>query len=1003
MTEYGVEDAPLGAGLPPDDIHAVSVSLPRWEDAEGWARKDDKTLKAMKTGYPRFFIQPLVQRLAEELNTHTKPEDAACQVGKYSLCLDGTQGPTAQTPWTNIHIVWFGKEKLSLAKAFWQHTGEGISSSGRTAHAVIRNGPAFEDKRSIRDRIARFISDVPEELLIEHSFLYVDTIKILSKFGMNDVIVYGFGSASELDELEERLRSGTRIGALFTEFPTNPLLTCIDLHRVRRLADSYDFVVVCDDTVGTSINVDILQLVDVVVTSLTKLFSGACNVMGGSAILNPRSRHYGKLQEILSDIFEDTYFPEDAKIMARNCADFPQRVERINGNAQDVATFLQSRTDLVKHVYYPSIGPSKRFYDLVRRPDRGYGYLLSIEFVKPAVAVAFFDALRVAKGPSLGTNFTLACPYTLFAHYGEMNTVAAYGVVEHLDRTDQEKDVEVLGLLCVEDRAADVLNYVNVDALDYPELGLLRTVPAIQQSSDTSHHQPTATQQTVVVAVMAGPTLVQTSQKVLKGKANPLDESFEKIVGKALEEWHVPGLSIAVIDGDDTWAEGYGSATPNSTPVTPSTLFYTGSTTKAFTCAILAMMMESGDEGKKSPSLSALGWQTPISSLVRDDFVLQDEWATAHLTLEDALSHRTGFPRHDKALALRYGDDDHPVTMRDVARSLRHLPAVAEPRVAWRYCNYMYLVASHVIQTLTGRWLGTTMREWIWAPLGMKSTYFSLEDAQAGPEDLASGYYWDYQNGGGSLLREEGPVPKAAHAALKTPRMVMPPDSRKGFDAPMTYALGWMASTYKGHRVYTHGGGIEAYGADVFFPDLDYGVVAMGNTAITSNAVGELMAWKLINDKLGVPEEERPDWEGLIKKTFDEMLAAADGAVDRLYPGRADTPLPRALPLGDYAGTYFHAAYKNTTIEVIDNADGIVGKRELKTAREDFVWKMTFEFEHVSGGFRVIYAEPGGSSGVGTQLGKAEFKIGVTGKVEALKAEFLEDGSEGVVLFEKIA
>jgi cystathionine gamma-synthase len=50
---------------------------------------------------------------------------------------------------------------------------------------------------------------------------------------------------------------------------------------VRALADEYDFVVVCDDTVGTSVNIDILPWVDVLVTSMTKLFSGACNVMGG--------------------------------------------------------------------------------------------------------------------------------------------------------------------------------------------------------------------------------------------------------------------------------------------------------------------------------------------------------------------------------------------------------------------------------------------------------------------------------------------------------------------------------------------------------------------------------------------------------------------------------------------------------------------------------------------------------------------------------------------------
>lgn len=129
--------------------------------------------------------------------------------------------------------------------------------------------------------------------------------------------------------------------------------------------------------------------------------------------------------------------------MAKNCADFPQRVKSINDHAQNVATLLQSRTDLVKHIYYPSIGPSKHGYDLLRRPGAGYGYLLTIEFVSPAVAIAFYDALHVAKGPSLGTNFTLACPCTLFAHYTELDMAAGYGVVEHLVRISVgvEKDI----------------------------------------------------------------------------------------------------------------------------------------------------------------------------------------------------------------------------------------------------------------------------------------------------------------------------------------------------------------------------------------------------------------------------------------------------------------------------------------------------------------------------------------------------------------------------------
>lgn len=60
--------------------------------------------------------------------------------------------------------------------------------------------------------------------------------------------------------------------------------------------------------------------------------------------------------------------------------------------------------------------------------------------------------------------------------------------------------------------------------------------------------------------------------------------------------------------------------------------------------ATLAHLIDS----KKYTEL-ADGWETKICSIIRDDFVLQDEWATNHLTLEDAVCHRTGMPRHDKA------------------------------------------------------------------------------------------------------------------------------------------------------------------------------------------------------------------------------------------------------------------------------------------------------------------------------------------------------------------
>ena len=71
------------------------------------------------------------------------------------------------------------------------------------------------------------------------------------------------------------------IRALFTVFPSNPLLRSADLPRLRTLADRYDFLLVVDDTIGNFVNVEVLPYVDIVATSLSKIFSGDANAMGG--------------------------------------------------------------------------------------------------------------------------------------------------------------------------------------------------------------------------------------------------------------------------------------------------------------------------------------------------------------------------------------------------------------------------------------------------------------------------------------------------------------------------------------------------------------------------------------------------------------------------------------------------------------------------------------------------------------------------------------------------
>ncbi|KUI69533.1 Penicillin-binding protein 4 [Cytospora mali] len=533
-----------------------------------------------------------------------------------------------------------------------------------------------------------------------------------------------------------------------------------------------------------------------------------------------------------------------------------------------------------------------------------------------------------------------------------------------------------------------------------------------------------------------------------KEGGNPFTDEFGKHADELLKKWHVPGMAIGVVDGDNIWTEGYGIATYPSTPVTPSTLFYCASTSKAFTAATLSMMIASGNYTLPArPGTSQrLDWNTPVHDIIPEDFVLTDPWATTHITIEDALSHRTGLPRHDKASTHRIGN--RTATVRDGVRFLRYLPLNEPPRTKWQYCNQMYVVATHAIETLTGRWLGDVLKEWIWTPLGMNGTYFSLEDAAAAPEHLADGYVWDHKGEGflrvpfmptdeiggagsvmsnagdytkwiRSLLREDGPVPKEGHAAVKTPRMItspgeaLPPGDggKQPFDAPLMYGLGWGTSSYRGHKFWCHSGGMHAYGAEVyFFPDLNYGLVTLGNTAITSNALGLILLWELVDDKLGVPKEERHDWAADWEGWEDKTNAKLDKAISKYYPNRPVPPQPPSLPIEAYTGTYFHPGYLNFTLTLAKPGSTTRSKATLEASRTDATWQSGNEFEHVTGEYWMMFfymVQSTKGLDPRKEYAPAQFRIGADGRAEALGITWLstldgQDTVEGLVWFDRV-
>jgi cystathionine gamma-synthase len=289
---------------------------------------------------------------------------------------------------------------------------------------------------------------------IVYGFPYLDTLKLCSRseFCPDGVEFFGLGNAHDLENLRRMLTSRKKdqqYCALFTEVPSNPLLQCPDLIQLRALADEHDFCLVVDDTISNFLNSDLIDsgLADAVCTSLTKLVSGRGDAIAGSLVANPNTpkgrwlqqdllRHHEQLRSSAnsgppcrSDPFG--LFHADARAVLLNSVDFPERNDRINATAEALADWLHDHAD-VERVYYPKLAEPFLYQRQVQKG--GYGGLMSVTLPPHMCQRTFYDSLDVAKGPSLGTNFTLVCPYTLLAHYHELDFAISCDVPPNLLR-----------------------------------------------------------------------------------------------------------------------------------------------------------------------------------------------------------------------------------------------------------------------------------------------------------------------------------------------------------------------------------------------------------------------------------------------------------------------------------------------------------------------------------------------------------------------------------------
>lgn len=465
LTHPLCEPADLGSPIPPTP-YGVSVCLPLWEHVVGYEEGDPRVVEKFQSGYPRFFIPPAIAALFAEV------EKDLAQPGEKAFAFPRLIHAQRCAEYLRRHgvaecrVVEYGAERLGVAlfpeaayataKRFWRFCGEVVSA--RQAEAAV--GKAVQDvtpeegahaNQKIKERLAGITGQDPADVFlfpsgmaanyavhrmlttilpgrktVQLDFPYVDVLKLQEGFGSGA----HFLPFHDYERLHEIIRSEPLAG-IYAELPSNPLMKCVDLRRVTEMLflEEKDVPIIVDDTVATCVNVDAYLIADVVTTSLTKAFSGVGDVLAGCIIVNGDSPFHQEFSAFLREHGDHEIWRGDAVVLEENSRDFVERVKVMSRNSIALYEFL-SEHPAVEQVFH-SIADDSGLYDHLMREDGGHGCLLSFVLKDKSKAPAVYDAMQFSKGPSLGTNYTLVCPYTLLAHYDELEWAEKCGV----DRT----------------------------------------------------------------------------------------------------------------------------------------------------------------------------------------------------------------------------------------------------------------------------------------------------------------------------------------------------------------------------------------------------------------------------------------------------------------------------------------------------------------------------------------------------------------------------------------
>jgi CubicO group peptidase (beta-lactamase class C family) len=411
-------------------------------------------------------------------------------------------------------------------------------------------------------------------------------------------------------------------------------------------------------------------------------------------------------------------------------------------------------------------------------------------------------------------------------------------------------------------------------------------------------------------------------------RQDPLAD-LDAYVNKAIKDWDVPGAAVAVIKDDKVvLAKGYGVREAGKPePVDERTLFAIGSSSKAFTSASIAMLVDE----------KTLKWDDKATQHL-PGFQVFDPYVTRELTVRDLLSHRVGLERGDSIwYATEFGRDE-------VLRRIRYLEPSSSVRSRFGYQNIMYLAAGQIVKSVSGQEWDEFVRQRIFTPLGMNDSNTSVK-ALSQARNVASPHarlddkvtpipYRNVDNIGpaGSInssvldmaqwvrlqLGEGSYAGKRLISAAAIKEMAMPQtiirlEGQMAMLYPsahfLNYGLGWFLSDYRGRKMVEHGGAIDGMRAcTAMIPEEKLGVVVLTN--MNGSVLCMALANRVFDAYLSSPPR---DWSAELLQTMNKLEAQGRAAAAKAEAERVTGTNP-SLALEKYAGAYANEMYGDATV-----------------------------------------------------------------------------------------